>query len=263
MSTRRVEHVWGTAVGIEVEDDIDPVAIDAAYRWFRRVDDLFSTWRDDSEIARIGRGDLTMAAASREVRTVLALCEEVTRVSDGAFDIAFAAGSASDPSRGVAPLDPSAVVKGWAVEAAAALLIDAGGRRFCINAGGDVLVRGGSASQRPWRVGIRHPWDREALAAVVSLTDGAVATSGNYERGDHVVDARTGRPPNGLVSVTVVGPDLTMADAYATAAMALGPQGIGWLSARDGIEAMVITDDRQVVSTTGFDRYRDRADCVR
>ncbi len=255
MSIRRVEDVWGTAVGVHVEDDVESAAIDAVYRWFQRVDDLFSTWREDSEINRIGRGELTVAAASPEVGTVLALCEDVARVSRGAFDIAFAAAAAPDPSRGVAPLDPSALVKGWAVEAAASLLLDAGCRRFCINAGGDVLVRGGSSPGQPWRVGIRHPWDRDALAAVVSLADGAVATSGNYERGDHVVDARTGRPADALVSVTVVGSDLAMADAYATAAMALGPDGISWLSCRYGIEAMVITDDRQVVSTPGFERY--------
>jgi thiamine biosynthesis lipoprotein len=253
---RRVEELWGTAIGVDVVDDVEPEVVDALYRWFERVDELFSTWRDDSEISRIGRGELPSRDASPEVATVLELCDDVCRLSGGAFDISFGARAAIDPRPGLGPLDPSGLVKGWAVERAATMLLDAGARSFCINAGGDVAVRGRPSSDDAWRVGIQHPWDRGKLAAVIRVVDGAVATSGCYERGDHVVDPRTGLPAHGLASVTVVGPDLTMADAYATAAVALGAEGMAWLAERPEVEAMAVTDERRVVSTPRFDRYR-------
>ncbi len=253
---RRVEHVWGTVIGIDLADAGHEETLDAVYAWFRRVDDVFSTWRDDSEINRITRGELSIEDASPEVPIVLALCDEMRDASGGAFDATYGARAEVEPRPGLAPFDPSAVVKGWAVESAAQMLLDAGARRFCINAGGDVVVRSGSRSQPAWRVGIRHPWEHDKLAAVVHLADGAVATSGRYERGDHVIDARTGLPPTGLASVTVVGPDLSIADAYATAAFAMGRDGMEWLAHQAGIDAMGITDDRVVVTTAGFDRYR-------
>ena len=253
---RRVEELWGTAIGVEVVDEVEPDVVDALYRWFERVDELFSTWRDDSEISRIGRGELKTLDASPEVGTVLALCDDVCRLSGGAFDITFGARAKVEPRPGLGPVDPSGLVKGWAVERAATMLLDAGARSFCVNAGGDVAVRGRPSSGDSWRIGIQHPWERDKLAAVVRLVDGAVATSGCYERGDHVVDPRTGMPAHGLASVTVVGPDLTMADAYATAAVALGPEGMAWLAEQPGVEAMAITDAQRVVSTPGFNRYR-------
>jgi thiamine biosynthesis lipoprotein len=253
---RRVEELWGTAIGVQVVDDVEPEVVDALYRWLERVDELFSTWRDDSEISRIGRGELPSRDASPEVATVLALCDDVCRLSGGAFDITFGARAAIDPRPGLGPLDPSGLVKGWAVERAATMLLDAGARSCCINAGGDVVVRGRPSSDDAWRIGIQHPWARGKLAAVVRLFDGAVATSGCYERGDHVVDPQTGLPAHGLASVTVIGPDLTMADAYATAAVALGTEGMAWLAERPEVEAMAVTDERRVVSTPGFDRYR-------
>src|SRR5207248_3932894 len=95
-----------------------------------------------------------------------------------------------------------------------------------INAGGDIRVRGRPTPAPYWRVGIRHPFLRDKAAAVVAATDLAIATSGAYERGAHIVDPHTGRPPGGILSVTVVGPDLATADAYATAAYAMGRAGV-------------------------------------
>ena len=122
-------------------------------------------------------------------------------------------------------VDPSGLVKGWAVEEAVAILLRAGGRNFAVNAGGDIVVRGGPAPGRAWRVGIQHPEIRQAMAAVLEVRDLAVATSGAYERGEHVIDARSGAPPTDLLSATVVGPSLTFADAYATARLRDGHRG--------------------------------------
>ncbi|GGW38440.1 hypothetical protein GCM10010340_15230 [Streptomyces griseoloalbus] len=127
------------------------------------------------------------------------------------------------------------------------LLAAAGARRFCLNAGGDVVAAGG-----PWRVGVRHPEHADRLCTVLHLTDGAVATSARYERGDHILDGRTGRPATGLLSLTVVAPTLTEADTVATAAFALGREGIDWAAARPGCEVFAVDADRRVVRTSGF-----------
>ena len=217
--------------------DADPphAALDAAFAWLRWVDATFSTYRRDSEISRWGRGALALRDAHPQVRAVLARCEALRRETGGAFDIRFRRG---------APPDPSGFVKGWAVERAAALVARAGARDFCLDAGGDVVVRGG-----PWRVGIRHPRRRDRLAGVLALRDGAVATSGAYERGAHIVDPRTGRPADGALSVTIAGPDLGAADAYATAAFALGADGPAWSA---GLAAMTILPGDRVLATDAF-----------
>jgi thiamine biosynthesis lipoprotein len=148
-------------------------------------------------------------------------------------------------------------VKGWAVGVAGELLQSAGASCFFVNAGGDVLTRGRPQGTAGWRVGIQHPWERSRVATVLLVSDAGVATSGRYERGDHVLDPRTGRPAVGLASVTVVGPDLAVADAYATAAVVLGPsEGMRWLATRRDYEGMGITDSRAVLLTPRFDRYR-------
>ena len=237
---RREEEQWGTVIILDAPDLSDASVFDACCAWFQRIDDLFSTWRDDTEIMRLGRGELALADVSGEVQEVLDLSEQMRLESDGAFDIAAAA-----------PLDPSGIVKGWAVQRAGAMLSDAGSTRYFINAGGDIVVRGS------WRVGIQHPWERDKVAAVVEASDCGIATSGRYERGDHVIDPRTGKPAVGLASVTVIGPDLGIADAFATAVVVLGADaGMRWLATRVGYEGMCITDDETVIVTPEFDRYR-------
>jgi thiamine biosynthesis lipoprotein len=254
---RRVEAQWGTMITVEVRDAQPPAelprAFDRLFDWFRRVDDLFSTWRADTEVSRLGRGALALADASPEVREVLALCESVRATSGGAFDVTVAQ-RALEARPGAGPVDPSGLVKGWAVDRGADLLAAAGARRVCINAGGDVAVRGGRPE--PWRVGIQHPTERDRVAAVVAVAAGGIATSGRAERGDHVLDPRTGRPARGLASVTVVGPDLALADGYATAALAMGDDGMAWLAERPDVDGLGITDDGRVLWTVGFDRWR-------
>jgi thiamine biosynthesis lipoprotein len=239
---QRRERVMGTPVRVDVRcGGAGAEAVEAVFAWLRRVDATFSTYDPGSEISRVGRGALPLAAAHPLVREVLDRCEALHAETGGAFD-ARAAGRAAGLS-----VDPTGLVKGWAVERAAALLEAAGARRFLIDAGGDVVVRGGA-----WRVGIRHPRRRRRLAAVVALDDGAVATSGAYERGPHIVDPRTGRPATAALSVTVLGHDLGTADAYATAAFAMGSRGPAWTAGLDGYEAMTIVPGDRVLATPGF-----------
>ena len=143
-------------------------------------------------------------------------------------------------------------MKGWSVQVASDRLAAAGAGNHCLNAGGDVVIRGRPAPGREWRVGIRHPWDPLAVCWVVSGTDLAVATSGTYERGYHVIDPYRGQPATALRSVTVVGKDLGIADAYATAALAMGLPGLDWLARLDGYESGAVTEDGAAYRSAGF-----------
>ena len=241
--TVRAEPVMGTVITVDIRDPgVDPAVVDAVFAWFREVDETFSTYRPGSEISRLSRHEVTVPECRPEVREVLGLCAEVERRSGGAFDT-YAAGR----------LDPSGLVKGWSVERAAAILQHAGARNFFIGAGGDVVVRGEPAPGQRWRVGVRHPELADRVAAVLAVGDLAVATSGGYERGEHIVDPRTGRAAQGLLSVTVVGPSLTYADAFATAAFVMGEAGVTWVSGLDGYGALAITEDRRTVWTAALD----------
>jgi thiamine biosynthesis lipoprotein len=238
----------GMPIVIEVCDEDPPAwAVERAFDWLREVDARFSTYRPDSEISRIRDGALTVKRASADVREVLDECEQLRELTGGYFD-AYASGR----------LDPSGLVKGWALERAARILAGAGARRYAINGGGDVLVAGEAPQGGPWQVGIQHPLDREAIAAVVALDGGAVATSGTYARGGHVLDPRSGRPARGLLSVTVTGPSLRLADALATAALAMGADAEPWCTGMRHHEFMFVTEDRRLLTTEGFERLRVR-----
>ncbi len=239
-----VRHVMGMPIGIDVRD-ADGVDVEPAFDVLREADAIFSTYRDDSDISRLDRGELTLAECRPEVDEVLTRCLALERTTRGFFSV-----------RAAGRLDPSGLVKGWAVARAAERLAAAGAEHCCINAGGDIVARGRPAPDRRWRVGIRHPTDLGHLAAVVDVEDLAVATSGEYERGAHIVDPHTGRPSAGLLSVTVIGPDLATADAYATAAFAMGADGAAWTATLAGYDAMCITTEHRVLSTPGFGRYR-------
>ncbi len=241
----------GTAITVDVrEGDLEPGDLDAAFARLREVDARFSTYRPESEISRLLRGDMREHECSADVRHVLALCDDLHRTSGGYFD---ARGHRTDGGP-----DPTGVVKGWAVEEAAWLIAEAGAHRFAINAGGDIVVRGGVGPDEPWRVGIRHPRIADRVAAVVRLRDAAIATSGAYERGEHIVDPHTGRAPRELLAVSVIGPSLTYADAYATAAFAMGMDGPAWVASHPGYGAFAVTVDERVLRTPEVDPLLDR-----
>jgi thiamine biosynthesis lipoprotein len=243
---RRVELVMGMPIVVDLRDEpADEQALDQLFDWLCLVDATFSTYKGDSEITRLNRGELALADATSDVQEVLARCDELREETSGYFDARFDGGS----------VDPSGLVKGWSVDRAAAILNDAGLRNYAINAGGDIRLRGGALPDTVWRVGIQHPSVREGVAAIVEGDDLAVATSGEYARGQHVLDPHTGRPPSGVLSVTITGPDLATADAYATAAFAMGAERApAWTARLRGYEAMTILADERVLSTPGFPR---------
>jgi FAD:protein FMN transferase len=242
---RRVEQVMGTAISLELGGDLAypklSLLADEVFGWLRLVDDRFSTYRAGSEVCRLDRGELRIEDCSADVRRVLDRCAWLWRETDGYFD-AYATGR----------LDPSGYVKGWAVQVASDRLLGAGLADHCLNAGGDIRVRGHPEPGQPWRIGIRHPWQPTAVCWVVTGTDLAIATSGTYERGTHVVDPHRGAPATALRSVTVVGSDLGTADAYATAALAMGLPGLDWLARLDGYDSCAVTEDGRAYRSAGL-----------
>jgi thiamine biosynthesis lipoprotein len=218
-------------------------AVERALAWLRWVDRTFTTYSPDSEISRLDAGRAGIADCHPEVRAVLDLCSQLHRDTGGWFD-----------ARATGRLDPSGVVKGWAVERASALLEESGFPNHQIECGGDVRLRGRPAGGGDWRVAVVHPLRLDAYSAVLRVAGGAVATSGTYERGFHVFDPFRRRPALALASVTVVGADLTTADAYATTAMAMGPAAPAWLSTVAGFEAMLVDHDGRGWTTPGFSR---------
>jgi len=243
---RRVEQIMGTAIGIDVRSGgVRPAVVEDAYALLRDVDRRFSTYRPDSEVSRLIRGELADDELAPDLRAILGLCEDLRRTSFGYFDIRR--------HRPDGRPDPTGLVKGWAIEEASLLLDAAGAADYAINAGGDILTRGAPEPGRRWRVGVRHPERADRIASVLEVRDLAVATSGGYERGDHIVDPHTGRPPRDLLSVTVVGPSLTYADAYATAAFAMGLDGPAWVHDHPGYGAFAITADHRSVWTPVVD----------
>ena len=248
-----VEQVMGLPVSVLVRGDAArspgvAAAVAEVHDELRRLESVFSTYRPDSEVSAIRDGLRDVADASPLVREVLARCEQARADTDGLFD-AWLPG----PTGGRV-LDPSGLVKGWAVERASAALLrvaSPAGLDWLVNAGGDVTGR--SASGDPFSVGVEDPRDRTRLLAVLRLTTGAVATSGTAARGAHLVDPRTGGPAaGGMLSATVVGPSLTTADVHATALFVAGPDGLARVAALPGYDALVVLPDGRRLGTPGL-----------
>jgi thiamine biosynthesis lipoprotein len=237
-----VEHCMGTVFSIDIRD---PGSWDAAIaevtRWLHHVDEVFSTYRPGSDISRLRRGELAIGQASPLVAEVLGLCARAEQETGGYFTTALPGGT-----------DPTGLVKGWAIERASAILRAHGSDNHCVNGGGDIQAAGEASPGQPWRIGISDPLDRSRVLTVVAGRDIAVATSGVAERGLHIVNPRTGAAAAGLASVTVVSGSLTIADAYATAAFAMGGDAMAWASGMPGIEALLVGRDGATSATPGF-----------
>lgn|SRR5437763_6666378 len=240
----RVEHCMGTVFTIDIRDPgCWDNAVTQAVNWLHHVDAVFSTYNAASDISQLRRGRLALASADPDVRRVLDLCEQVEAETGGCFTM----------FRGPA-LDPTGLVKGWAIEQASRLLRAHGSDNHAVNGGGDMQLAGEPEPGRPWTVGISDPNNPARLitSATSASRDFAVATSGIAERGQHIVDPRTGDPAVDLASVTVTGRSLTRVDAYATAAFVMGRDGLAWVENQPGFEAFFVFPDGATAATSGF-----------
>jgi FAD:protein FMN transferase len=229
---KHVEHCMGTVFSIDIRDPgLWTAALAQTVSWLHRVDAIFSTYKPDSDISRVQRGALRVADADPLVAEVLELCADVETRTRGYFT-----------ARRGHTIDPTGLVKGWAIDRAARILTRHGATNFAINGGGDILTRGFAAPGQLWHVGIADPHDRTKLITTVRGHDFAVATSGVAERGQHIVDPFTGSAATATFSsATVIGPSIIHADAYATAAYVMGADGPAWMDTIDGYELLAVT----------------------
>lgn len=258
--------MWGMPITVQIAgptngDGVEPASgknpargIQIVFDYFAYIDDKFSTYKPNSEISLINQGVLSLNEASQDMRTVFALAEAMRQETGGYFDI-----------RHDGKVDPSGLVKGWAISNAADMLLDAGYAHFYVEAGGDFQVAGLSPQGRPWRAGIRSPFNPAEIVKILAISDRGVATSGTYARGRHIYNP-VGDGSEGddssldeILSITVIGPDVYEADCYATAAFAMGRSGIGFIESLEGFEGYMIDKNRQATFTSGFERYVDYA----
>jgi FAD:protein FMN transferase len=240
--TVHVEHCMGTVFSFDIRDPGEwTAALGEAVAWLHEVDATFSTYREDSVVSRLARGELSLPECSAQVQEVFALCDQVSLESKGYFSV-----------QAEGQLDPSGMVKGWAIERASDLLAAHGSRNHAVNGGGDIQMEGESAPGQPWRIGITDPRASQRVLTVVAGRDLAVATSGIAERGAHIVNPHTGISPVELAGVTIVGRQLTFVDAYATAAFAMGSDALAWLETLAGHEGLLVLGDGSTRSTSGW-----------
>jgi len=240
---RATRILMGMPVTVDIAGASEGELIETVYGYFEQIDRRFSTYRSDSEITAINRGDVPVADWSCEMLEVLAIAERTKSETDGYFDIRKPDGS----------LDPSGIVKGWAIRNAAAIVQRAGIGDFFIEAGGDVQSCGKNASGHDWSVGIRNPFNADEIVKVVYPRGRGMATSGTYVRGQHIYNPHgIGSPIQDIVSLTVIGADVLEADRFATAAFAMGRDGILFVEQTPGLEGYVVDTNGRATPTSGF-----------
>ena len=211
---------WGTIIYIDASSStVNEVQIQASIEkvreFFYLVDEIFSTYKNQSEVSRLRRGEIAITDCCADLQEVWALCERAKELTDGSFDPWCVEGG----------FDPSGYVKGWASDRAITMMKADGLEHIQINSAGDLSLAGGVEPGKPWSIGIRHPEEAHTIVKVFDITDGAIATSGTYERGAHIKDPHTGLIAIGARSATVYGPDGGIADALATALIVAGKDG--------------------------------------
>jgi thiamine biosynthesis lipoprotein len=238
--------LMGMPITVEVVDLSAGLAdLEQVFDYFQYVDRKFSTYKDDSEISAINRREITVAQSSPDMRAVFALAEQTRQETEGYFDI-------ERDGR----YDPSGLVKGWAIFHAAEILWADGFENFYVEAGGDIQTAGHNGLGQAWRVGVRHPFNPAEIVKVLAVSNCGVATSGTYVRGQHIYRPQApGRLQTDIVSLTVIGPDIFEADRFATAAFAMGAEGIQFIQVLEGFEGYMIDRAGQATLTTGLGRY--------
>ncbi|QBD75907.1 FAD:protein FMN transferase [Ktedonosporobacter rubrisoli] len=242
---KQLQLLMGMPISIEILDArATETDIERIFAFFRSIDAIFSTYKEESEISKLNRGELAEEAYSGIVKTILALSEQTRQETQGYFNIEH---------DGL--IDPSGIVKGWAILQAAQMLKEAGYVNYYIDAGGDIQVAG-TKNGNPWRIGIRNPFKRDEIVKVLAITDKGVATSGTAIRGQHIYNPHQPQKPlQDVLSLTVIGPNVYEADRFATAAFAMGKRGIYFIERLAGFEGYMIDSSARATYTSGFERF--------
>lgn len=241
---RQVRHIMDMPVIVEITDPVKPEVYEELFDYFHWVDNTFSTFKKTSEITQINEDLLQPSRYSKEMKEIFRLAEKTKRQTNGYFDI----------SRD-GKLDPSGIVKGWAIHNAAKLLRIMGLKHYYVEIGGDIEVSGRSSQGKPWTVGIRNPFNVRQIVKAVKLKNKGIATSGTYERGKHIYIPGDKSPADEILSLTVIGPNVYEADRFATAAFAMGEQGIRFIENQKGFAGYMIDKEGIATMTGTFESY--------
>lgn len=232
-------------ITVEILDNDDRELMDVVFDYFTYIDSTFSTYKSESEISKYNRGEIGENLLSRDVQIILSLAEQTKRQTNGYFDI-----------KKDSLVDPSGIVKGWAIYQAALILKEKAVHNFYLDVGGDIQVLGKNKNWENWKIGIRNPFNRFENVKILSITDKGVATSGTYIRGNHIYNPfHLDKIISDIVSLTVVGPDIYEADRFATAAFAMGKEGINFIESLPDLEGYMIDKDGKATYTSDFERY--------
>ena len=212
--------VWGTILFIDVATTTTTLVdlengLKEVTDYVKKIDQIFSTFKSDSEVSQLRRNELNIQDASPEMQEVWELSLVAKDLTDGSFDPWCVKGG----------YDPSGYVKGWAADQCISILKEHGAEHIQVNAAGDLSLFGGVDGDKPWSIGIRSPENKFQVLKVFDIFDGAIATSGTYELGAHIKDPHTGLIAIGARSATVIGPDGGLCDALATALVVTGRDG--------------------------------------
>jgi FAD:protein FMN transferase len=238
--------LMGMPITIEIVDAPDTALIDRGFAYLEAVDRRFSTYRADSEISSINANITPVGNYSGEMREVFDIASLTRAETAGYFDMRRPDGS----------LDPSGIVKGWAIRNTARLLFGLGAANFYVDAGGDVQSVGHNADGTEWRAGIRNPFNPDQHVKTVYPRGKGIATSGTYARGQHIYNPHQPQDAiTDIVSLTVIGDDVLEADRFATAAFAMGADGIRFIEGRPGLEGYQIDAAGIATMTSGFEAF--------
>jgi FAD:protein FMN transferase len=238
--------IMGMPITVDIIDVASPLLMEQVFDYFNAVDQRFSLYKDDSEISAFNRGEIASQKISAEMQEVFALAERTKNESDGFFEMRNAEGI----------IDPSGIVKGWAIRNAALIIRAAGCKNYYVDAGGDIQAEGKNEDGENWRVGIRSPFNNLDVIKVVNISGQGIATSGIYVRGQHIYNPHApSEKIEGIVSLSVIGPDILEADRFATAAFAMGEDGIYFIENLPGFEGYMVNANGMATMTTGFGAY--------
>lgn len=237
--------IMGMPVTVEIVDsNATDEDIQEVFAYFNYVDKKFSTYKKDSEISQINRGEINKADYSNEMQKILTLCEQTKAETDGYFDINL---------KGI--LNPSGIVKGYAIWEGAKILEAKGYKNFYVEIAGDIQAVGKNAKGESWKVGIQNPFKPKEIIKIVKISNKGIATSGNYQRGKHILNPKTKIPAAEIASISVIGPNVYEADRFATAAFAIGEKGIEFIEGLKGFEGYMVKNNQIAVMTSGFEKY--------
>ena len=243
---KKTETIMAMPVIVDInEPNIDESIFSEIFKYLRYIDDKFSTYKNNSEIEKINRGEISYKEYSNDMKTILKLSEKTKKETNGYFDIDHNG-----------KLDPSGIVKGFAIYKASQILKKKGYKNFYIEIAGDIEISGLNDQNKKWRVGIENPFNRKEIVKVLELTNKGIATSGKYIRGEHIWNNTKDIVENNVISITVIADNVYNADRFATAAFAMGDKGILFVEKLKNAEGYMVMNNKKAIFTSGFEKYQ-------